>query len=240
MHTDGFLAAIERDAPMLATAARKDLDARVPGCPDWDVRTLVGHLGGVYRWATEIVRRASTDPPEGLGLEQPPDDVVGWFEAGADELVRLLRSIPMDTPVWNHMRAEPRVAFWPRRMAHETAIHRVDAQQAQDGFDPIDAELAVDGIDEVLELWLPRGLHRTKQTLKGTIHFHCTDTHGEWLIDTTDGKANVTREHAKGDVAARGTASDLLLYLWGRVGSDRLEVIGDQAVLEGWSDVIGT
>ena len=37
----------------------------------------------------------------------------------------------------------------------------------------------------------------------------------------------VTREHAKGDVAARGTASDLLLLVWGRITPDAVDVFGD-------------
>jgi hypothetical protein len=48
----------------------------------------------------------------------------------------------------------------------------------------------------------------------------------------------VTREHAKGDVAARGTASDLLLFLWGRVPADSLEVFGDADLLARFSQAI--
>jgi hypothetical protein len=48
----------------------------------------------------------------------------------------------------------------------------------------------------------------------------------------------VTREHAKGDVAARGSASDLLRFLWGRAGADRLEVFGDDATLARFRDQI--
>ncbi|HEX9505238.1 MAG TPA: maleylpyruvate isomerase family mycothiol-dependent enzyme, partial [Acidimicrobiia bacterium] len=65
-----------------------------------------------------------------------------------------------------------------------------------------------------------------------TIHFHCTDTDGEWLVTGTAEGTTVTREHAKGDVAARGTASDLFLFLWGRVASTALDVFGDVEVLD--------
>jgi hypothetical protein len=69
-----------------------------------------------------------------------------------------------------------------------------------------------------------------------TVHLHFTDTAegapGEWLVTlTADGPA-IEPVHAKGDVAARGPASDLDLYLWGRVGVDTLEVFGDVALLE--------
>ena len=60
-----------------------------------------------------------------------------------------------------------------------------------------------------------------------SVHLHCTDTEGEWLIVRDGDDLVVTREHAKGDVAARGTASDVLRFLWGRGGADQLEVFGD-------------
>jgi predicted lipid carrier protein YhbT len=69
----------------------------------------------------------------------------------------------------------------------------------------------------------------------GTVHLHCTDVDGEWLFTRRDGEITVTAEHAKGDVAARGRASDLLLFLWGRVPATELEVFGDAALLERFS-----
>ena len=42
----------------------------------------------------------------------------------------------------------------------------------------------------------------------------------------------VRREHARGDVAARGSASDLALFLYNRVGPEKLEVFGNAALLE--------
>jgi hypothetical protein len=53
-----------------------------------------------------------------------------------------------------------------------------------------------------------------------------------------DGAYAVSREHAKGDVAARGSASDLLLFLWGRVSAERLEVFGDAELLARFRTVI--
>ena len=69
-----------------------------------------------------------------------------------------------------------------------------------------------------------------------TIHLHCTDGEGEWLVRLAPGGVNVVNEHAKGDVAARGAASDLLLMMWGRVPVTQVEVFGDASLLERWSD----
>jgi hypothetical protein len=42
----------------------------------------------------------------------------------------------------------------------------------------------------------------------------------------------VERVHAKGDVAVRGTASDLVLMLWNRVDPGGLELHGDRNGLD--------
>ena len=117
-------------------------------------------------------------------------------------------------------------------MAHETSVHRWDAELAAGEARPIDPELASDGVDEFLNVMLlqPRF---SSAPIEGSVHLHATDTPGEWLVrEQEDGTLVVTAEHAKGDAALRGAASDLLLALWGRVGSDALEVIGDRAVAE--------
>jgi uncharacterized protein (TIGR03083 family) len=128
--------------------------------------------------------------------------------------------------------------FWARRQAHETAIHRYDAQLATGRTEPIEHALAVDGIDEFFALipfwpWADR--------VRGageTLHFHCTDGDGEWLARLGSEGLVVTREHAKGDVAARGSASDLLLFLYGRVPPDALEVFGDASLLTRWRETV--
>ncbi|MEI8241095.1 MAG: maleylpyruvate isomerase family mycothiol-dependent enzyme, partial [Actinomycetota bacterium] len=62
------------------------------------------------------------------------------------------------------------------------------------------------------------------------VHIHCTDVAGEWTIRESDGGFVVTREHAKGDTAIRGAASDILLALWRRTPLSSVEVIGDADV----------
>jgi hypothetical protein len=42
----------------------------------------------------------------------------------------------------------------------------------------------------------------------------------------------VERRHEKGDVAARGSASDLDLFVWGRIPRDTFDVFGDAALLD--------
>ena len=77
------------------------------------------------------------------------------------------------------------------------------------------------------------GQRRPRVKARPPIHLHCTDVDGEWLVRRSPDGLDIERAHAKGDVAARGTASDLDLYLWGRVPVDALELFGDPALLEG-------
>ena len=117
-------------------------------------------------------------------------------------------------------------------------MHRVDAESAAGTPTPLDAELAVDGIDEFLTVFLPRLADNFGDVGDATVHVHCTDVEGEWLVARRDGEITVTAEHAKGDVAARGSASDLALFLWGRVPADALEVFGDADLLARFREAI--
>ena len=89
-------------------------------------------------------------------------------------------------------------------MAHEVAVHRWDAQTAVGAPQPIDRELAVDGIQEAFDIMPARLAANPPSGAGETIHLHCTDGEGEWLLRLTPDGVVVTREHAKGDVAAAG------------------------------------
>ena len=84
------------------------------------------------------------------------------------QLLDTLRSVPDDVRAMVFLKdAPPPRRFWARRQAHETTIHAVDALAASlggcptsdesAGALPIDAELAVDGIDELVSGFMPRG-----------------------------------------------------------------------------------
>lgn len=235
---DHYLAHIESESQALAAAARSGgLEADVPTCPGWKMERLVGHTGTVQQWATETVRTNAESPVDGRALPRPPqgDGVIDWFEEKTEGLLHALRHAGPDGPAWNFAGAPNRAHFWFRRMAHETAVHRWDAEAAA-GVDPapVDAALAADGVDEFLEHLLPPD---AGQKASGTIHLHATDiegTDGEWLIALSPEGCSFTKEHGKGDVAVRGPASDLLLLIWNRRTAEGLEVFGDATLLDRW------
>jgi uncharacterized protein (TIGR03083 family) len=230
MDLEAYLGAIDREsADLAAAAARAGLGARVPSCPEWTVAELVGHQGVVHRWATATVGSLSHERISWRSLSGPPGDdaLLDWFREGSAALVQTLKEADPDAPVWTFL-PDGRVSFWFRRQALETAVHRWDAQLAARSPQPIEAELAADGVDE--ELGFRVALGRLPDEGGATVHLHCTDVEGEWLI-RLGRPAEIERVHAKGDAAARGGASELLLVVWGRRPVTTLDVFGDVRLL---------
>jgi uncharacterized protein (TIGR03083 family) len=243
VHPDEHLEAIQWEGAAFAAAIGDDLSAPVAACPGWTLETLVAHMGRVHRWATSIVRRGeNTERP--AFPEAPASVDRAWFEDGVDDLVRALTEAGPDEPAWT-FGGMGAVRFWFRRQAQETAMHRWDAQSAGGDPGPIETELAIDGVDELLDQFLGpirRFSGGEPAELGGTVHLHATDSpHGEWLVRTDGKDVLVGHGHEKGDAAVRATASDLLLWLWGRIPADdrtRIEVFGDDAIVARWHKVL--
>lgn len=240
MDFDERVSAIRREGAALADAARiAGVDAKVPSCPLWTITDLLGHIGRIHRWVAKIIEDRATDRGKhwSESAPPPPDELIDWFAAGVPMLADALTSAGPAAEMWTWT-SDHSAAFWARRQAVETAVHRVDAQLARGEFDPVETALAVDGIDELFDLiafWPSADRVRGEGE---TLHFHCTDADGEWLVRLHPDRVDVTREHAKGDVAARGAASDLLLFVYGRVPPERLEVFGDAALLTRWRELV--
>ena len=152
--------------------------------------------------------------------------------------------------VWTWTGANRDIEWVRRRMAQETAVHRWDAAHAVGQPDDLDALVASDGIDEFLTYFANADGANSDvgaaASLGGTVHLHCTDTQGEWFVSKLDADGiDFTREHTKGDVAIRGRASDLLLWLWRR-DARPVDIVGDAALAARfqqlsprWSDRLG-
>ena len=192
---------------------------------------------------TDGQRRSSRPRASGYvaaDLGEVPEEraaIVDWFDDGAARLLDVLGSTDPTTPVWS-WGEDQHARFWARRMAHETAVHGWDSGNPAGSDRAIAGDVAVDGIDEQLDNVPFMVAFRPEVAgLRGageSIHLHATDAEGEWLIRLVSDGIEVSREHAKGDVAAHGTASDLFLFLVGRVSPTALEVFGDAALLDRW------
>jgi uncharacterized protein (TIGR03083 family) len=151
--------------------------------------------------------------------------------------VATLSDLDPEAPAWSFTGATT-AGFWSRRQAVETTVHRWDAEHAIGATHPIGAELAADGLDEFLEVLAPFVLSgKDGIDIGGSVHVHCTDVEGEWTLRTDDGVYRIERGHAKGDVAVRGPAADLLLVVYQRLAladAPAAEAFGDVEILHRW------
>lgn len=246
METVEHLAELRRQGDLLGAAAeRTDLDAPIPTCPEWRMRDLVQHMGDVHRWAAAHVAEGRTQPIQKAQLAEVagplPDDahLIDWFREGHWRLLQTLESADPDARAWTFLPAPSPVAFWARRQAHETGIHRADAESAGGpaaitAFAP---DFAVDGIEEFLYGFLGRPDDELMNDPPRTLHLQATDTSSEWLI-RLGASVEVRRENGDADCMVRGTASDLHLLIWNRRSPDGLDVEGDASLLRFWRDKV--
>jgi uncharacterized protein (TIGR03083 family) len=157
-----------REGDLLAIAAeRAGLEAAVPTCPGWRVKDLLRHLGHVHRWAgahvTQAARAAAGGPAEEEILRAGPGDaaLLGWFREGHAGLADALRSADPGLSCWTFLDAPSPLAFWARRQAHETAIHRADAQSAAGCAAPTPVAIGSSPWAPSSSPWAPRATLRT-------------------------------------------------------------------------------
>ncbi|MEV0720750.1 maleylpyruvate isomerase family mycothiol-dependent enzyme [Asanoa sp. NPDC050611] len=228
-------------AAFAAAVAQAPADAPVPSCPGWTIADLVQHLGGCYERTVWLIERNSVErpDPDHTASEAPAGEAaLAWWQMRCDTLLSTLDATDPEAPAWNWAPQSKRAVFWHRRMALETAVHRWDAQMALAASEPIEAKLAADGISEVLDTWLPAGRRQTGERPHGVVQLFAADTDQEWLVRLRgegvallDTDTILDTDEPPARVQAEGTASDLLLALYGRVGFDVLVVSGDPTLL---------
>lgn len=214
---------LRRDLDRILATPVDCLDDGVAACPGWTVADLLAHHAGVYRFATAQLR---AEPGSDFVPFDPPEDDVPPLEmlaiAGEELLAALADTDPTEhRPNWSDA---PDARFWFRRMANETAVHRVDVQLVHMTPDPIDTALAVDAVDELGEVFLRHAGRRGITGTGQTVHLHATDEEvasgeiagGEWMFRFHEDGVDVEHSHGKGDMAVRGAAGQLLLFAWNR------------------------
>jgi uncharacterized protein (TIGR03083 family) len=241
--------ALERDGALLADAAEAaGLRAVVPGCPGWQVRDLVRHQAYVHDWAARHVRGRSPEliddgitESDILGRGPADADLIAGYREGHAALVATLRDADPDLECATFMPAPSPLAFWARRQAHETAIHRYDAQCAAPGGPPppavaFDPALAADGVDELIMGFAPRRRYRPRdgggersltvraQEAEGGWHVRLADVGPDGTVGTAASRLD-GRDDPAADCTLDGPAAGLYAFLWNRSDAARAGLV---------------
>jgi uncharacterized protein (TIGR03083 family) len=214
---------------------RAGLSAPVPTCPGWTVRDLVAHQRMVHRWAAANLRgeRADPDALERAGLTDA--DPLEWLADGSIDLVTAWTQAPPEvrTVVFLNDAPGPK-EFWARRQCHETTIHAVDALAACLGRAPradevwVGADLAADGIDELLCGFLTRTKSRLRSEAPGLLVVAPDDRDEWWEVRISSAPAVAARRTGEvagdADWTLTGRAVELYLRLWNR-GPDAVDLL---------------
>lgn len=217
-----------------------DLTTSVSTCPGWRLGDLVYHVGEVWNFWASIVSEGITDRNDVRSVaapERPATDaeLVASAFASHVRLCDALHAADLSKKVWTWTGAAQPTAWVRRRMAQETLMHLSDAGATLGLEIDFPSDICADGIDEFLTWFAASDRREGEMKVGGTVHLHSTDADlpegaGEWFIAAMkEPAATFTREHRKGDVAVRGRAQDILMWLWRR-GAHDIELIGDKVV----------
>lgn len=237
METARYLACLQHDAARLRLVAEGHLDLKVPSCPDWTVAELVTHVAEAYQHKIQCIRLQAFPRP------WPPDfsgeEPVALFDRSLAELLAEFDKHGPDAPAKTWYDPDQSVGFWIRRMAQETVIHRIDGELAVGEVTAIPADLALDGIDEVLGIFLGWDSIDTIQREGREPWPLLADTDGAVVVVRADAdhawSARFTPDGVQVSVGAseepaatlNGDPVDLLLWLWRRADIDKLTAEGD-------------
>ncbi|GGP56832.1 maleylpyruvate isomerase family mycothiol-dependent enzyme [Saccharothrix coeruleofusca] len=237
-HAD-FVRQLRTQYDALLTAARSaGPEARVPTCPEWTVLDLCHHLAGTHAWALKAVRTApDAERPKPEERPRDWDELLKWWRFTFQELEDTLATESPLKPSWTFT-GPKNAGFWARRQAHETAIHRLDAEHALHGPEVptllFDTAFAADGVDEYLTRMLVRAAERKPVERGGRLLFHAADAQRTWQVELAPGEAPrvgpVVDSGTAEDVTVAGTADAVYRAVWGRPSG--AVVTGDRSLFE--------
>lgn len=245
MDTDAYMKAIRNDAEAMLRAAQvAGLETDVPTCPGWTMRDLMVHTGIVHRHKAEVVRGRYTDndapfPP------RPEGDVLKWYAEGLDEMLGVFIDADLSAPSYTWCGHDHTADWWVRRMAHETVIHGADALIAAGETPTIEASLAEDGVDEILDEFMIGGpswgqvvpSDRTIRLRSGDREWNLRSAvfSGTSPTTGTSYEALDTLVYDSGGIPMATVTTDpatLDLWLWGRGDLPDDAVDGDVSIVE--------
>ncbi|CAB5041328.1 MAG: maleylpyruvate isomerase family mycothiol-dependent enzyme [Actinobacteria bacterium] len=201
-----------------------DLDVAVSACPGWTFTELAQHMCGTQRWAAHALITGErgehpVSPSERTAL-------LTYFNEGSHLLVEASKATYPERPTWS-FGPEPRIArFWSRRQAHEITVHLWDAYDSQEKSYEVPSEIAVDGINEIAEVFFPMRLKRGDfAPLPQKLVLAPLESTARIELATDSAGTGPT-------ITLSGSASNLLLLLWGRQQLSAVDLHGDATLAQ--------
>lgn len=228
---------LRREGHLLASIPADALDRPVEACPGWTVERLISHVGRVHAWASSFLALGPDGGEPDAGERSPRGpDILPWYGERLDALLTELELHDPSEPSRSFLGPAP-VGFWFRRQAHEVAVHRWDAEHAADprAVTPFLPPQAADGVDEWLDVFVPRAFARSAppaELVGASLHLDASEPVdelaglGEWTLRLTADGGVAERGQLTGDASLLGSAADLLLTVWHR-SSEGVQVVGD-------------
>jgi uncharacterized protein (TIGR03083 family) len=240
---------IESEGARVLTAYRSNPDGRVPWSDRWTVRSVARHVAGSHHAVALILAdRPSADFEQAAAMpriETNDPAFPEWFAANTERLLTQCRTVPPAAVCWApHPLLAGTAAYWMRRIAYDTLVHRWDAEAgAGIAGAAMEPDIAADAVDELLDV----GLRVTRAVADApagpAIRLACVDTPHVWHLDLSEvGRLTIHARPIDVAVTLSGTADDLLLSLWRRIEIDgaSIEVDGDRSVLARWTELLPT
>ncbi|MEV8541037.1 maleylpyruvate isomerase family mycothiol-dependent enzyme [Streptomyces sp. NPDC051572] len=228
-----------------AVASAPSLDAQVPTCPEWTLRDLVQHLGGVQRRWAGTVAVGPADARRDVTVPEGPQEraaLLAWSADSTEQLLGALREFGPDRGCWTWWggsQSPQTSGAVARHQVQEAMVHAYDAQIALGAPQPLLGEAALDGVDEFLSTCCAGTDPWPHEPV--AVEYHATEGRSWRLALSADG-ARVTELPAPatgtgtGEEAAgatlRGTAGELVLALYARIPVNSLKVDGDPRLFD--------
>ena len=225
-----YLELIDRDTDRLLAMGERGLKAAVPSCPGWDVAEVVWHVANVYEHKVRVMANNAWPDPWPPKWPFADDEELAFLTAARDHLFEEFARHDSSEQTTT-FGADSTIAFWVRRMACEIAIHRYDAELAHEVPTPIDPELALDGVDEFLNVMLAGAWSsKTEHPVDAAVAVETGEM--RWWGHLSAGQVSFVQDSGEqADLTVSGAPEQVFLWLWGRAEEDQVRIDGDSSVV---------